>query len=300
MPASDLRFVQFPHPGREHAPRTGDMGWNTGDHRRKFLHTKGRYLDEDDAVRSGELVFWGEWEPPSEIPCRWTRSDQLPRALHRPCWYRPPGDWPRQNTDPWVFGSQMRYSNCKQVRRLPGSAETEPTAMQELPVGSVICFGSTIQGEFCLDTVFVMASAEPWVPSEIEALEVDEAFKVCTGQSLAAADEHADQPFTLYRGATFEDPVEGIYSFVPARRADDADPRFPRPGIRLPDLINPTSTQAARGLREPRTVAEVQQAWNEVRCQVLQADLLLGVWLNTPPRCDHLSATSPTGTGQGC
>lgn len=32
-------FVQFPHPGAEHNPRTDEMSWNTAPHRRKFLIT---------------------------------------------------------------------------------------------------------------------------------------------------------------------------------------------------------------------------------------------------------------------
>ena len=300
MPEPGPRFVQFPHPGCEHAPRTGDMPWNTGDHCRKFLTAPGRCVEEGGAVSNGDLVFWGEWEPPSQIPRCWQRSGQLPRALHRPYWYRPPQDWPRQNTDPWVFGPDMLYSNCKQVRRSPGSTATESTAMQELSPGSVICFGSTVQGEFRLDTMFVVASSELWIPSQSGDLDVDEAFKICTGQSLAAADEHADQQFTLYRGATVDDPVDGMYGFVPARRADDADPRFPRPLIRLPDLINPKSTQAARGVQEPHTAAELQEAWNEVRDQVLEADLLLGISLETPPSVDDPGTAPPSRPSRGC
>ncbi len=52
----------------------------------------------------------------------------------------------------------MIYSVCKQIT----GPDRTPTAMQRLTPGSVICFGSTIDQEFCLDTVFVVASAEPW------------------------------------------------------------------------------------------------------------------------------------------
>lgn len=44
----------------------GHKGWNTGPHRRKFLTAPGRYL-EAGAMRSDELVFWGEWEPQSRV-----------------------------------------------------------------------------------------------------------------------------------------------------------------------------------------------------------------------------------------
>lgn len=97
------RFVQFPHPGGEHNPPTDDKGWNVDDHRRKFLLTSGRYLDTRGHTRTGALVAWGEWEPPSQVVRRWPRDGRLPRALHRPYWIEPPAGAPRQNTDPWIW-----------------------------------------------------------------------------------------------------------------------------------------------------------------------------------------------------
>lgn len=299
MPRHGLRFVQFPHPGSEHAPQTTVMPWNTADHRRKFLLHSGRYVDADDTIREGELVFWGEWEPPSDVVARWSAEGHLPRALHRPWWYTPPDDWSRQNTDPWVYGPQMLYSNCKQRKRISTrSTSTRPTSMQDLSVGSVICFGSTKGEEFCLDTLLVVAAAETWVPADVDDLDLDEAFVVCTGRSLAAAHEHATQPFILYRGATIDDPVAGMYSFVPARRADEPDFRFARPPVRLPGLINPRSRQSVRGINEHRTMDEVRNAWEAIRSLVLDAGLLLGVSLTTPPRRDD-GATGGRRTATG-
>jgi hypothetical protein len=55
-------FVQFIHPGGEHRPDGGGLRiWNRGLHRRKFLKSRGRYLDRG-ALKEGEIVFWGEWE----------------------------------------------------------------------------------------------------------------------------------------------------------------------------------------------------------------------------------------------
>jgi hypothetical protein len=121
-------FVQFPHPGGEHYPPTDTMPWNLGRHRRKFLRSGGRLVDPDGRHRFAEVVFWGEWEAPSWIDRRWPAGGGLPRALHRPYWFRPAPDSPRQNTDPWVFGERMLYSNCRQPS--PGRA---PTSMQSLP-----------------------------------------------------------------------------------------------------------------------------------------------------------------------
>jgi hypothetical protein len=283
-------FVQFPHPGAEHVPRTDEMPWNVGHHRRKFLVAPGRYLDEGGQVGEAELVFWGEWEAPSRIERRSPRDSRFPRALHRPYWIQPRSDGSRQNTDPWVWGAQMIYSVCKQPRT---------TSMRRLTRGSVICFGSTIAGEFCVDTVFVVASAEPWTPSDVDGLDVDEAFKVCTAESVATNPDDAYLELALYRGATFDDPVHGMFSFVPALRADEPDPRFARPPIVLPGLVNPASRQSTRGSTVGLPTTRVQEAWEHVRAQVFDHDLMLGLHLETPPRSDGDQDLPSTGR-PGC
>lgn len=271
-------FVQFPHPGGEHAPPGEDMPWNVADHRRKFLVAPGEYVDGDGPVRHAELMFWGEWEPPSRIERRWPTDGRFPRVLHRPYWIRPRGSGFRQNTDPWVFGDQMIYSNCKQIV----GPQRRATSMQRLPRGSMICFGSTIAGEFCVDTVFVVASAEPWVPAEEADLDVGEAFKACTGDVITRATTDMELSLTLYRGATVDEPVEGIYSFVPARCADHDQPRFARPPVHLPGLVNPASRQSTWGSRRPLPMERLRDAWEALCHQVLAADLVLATRLQTP------------------
>ena len=125
----------------------------------------------------------------------------------------------------------MLYSNCKQTIR-PGN---RPTAMQRLTRGSVICFGSAVGGEFCADTILVVASAEPWTPADTTIGQLaGEAFGACTADSLASGNgSYAETRLTLYRGATIDDPIDGMYSFVPALPADGGYPRFARPPIRL-------------------------------------------------------------------
>jgi hypothetical protein len=274
-------FVQFPHPGGEHNPSGNDMPWNTGEHRRKFLVTPGRCLDGDERICEAELVFWAEWEPPSRVERRWpAAAGGLPRALHRPYWVEPLTRGFRQNTDPWVWGDRMIYSNCRQTVR----PERRPNSMQRLIRGSVVCFGSTIEGEFCVDTVFVVAGAEPWGPAEVEDLDVDRAFKTCTGGSIMTGKKGADWRLTLYRGATVDDPVEGMFSFVPARRADVGYARFARPPVRLPGMVNPANWRSTWGSRRPLPIGTLRDSWEAVRHQVLAANLLLAVWLQTPYR----------------
>ena len=76
-----------------------------------------------------------------------------PRFLHEPYWTAPP-DLPNlQNTDPYVFGERFRYSNCRQ------NTKKGPLPTQRLATGSVIPFGSGLDGEFVLDTAMVVADA---------------------------------------------------------------------------------------------------------------------------------------------
>ena len=268
--------VQFPHPGAEH--RIGDderMPWNTGSHARKFLRSAGRAVDESGRVRAAELDFWGEWEAPSRIIERWPSEGRLPQLLHVPIWERPSSMSYRQNTDPWVFGETFRYSNCKQL-----TYRQNPSALQRLTPGSVVLFGSRLDGEFVLDTVFVVKDSVPYSPNDPP--ETGEAFDICTIESLITEDL-GDYPFTLYRGATFDDPIAGMFSFSPCRDATDHGARFARPAISLPGYINPASARSPSGAREPRTIDQASRQWRSVREQVLFAGCELGVSFDTPP-----------------
>ena len=241
---------------------------------RKFLLSAGRSLDSQEQARGKPLVFWGEWEAPSWVVERWPREGQLPRALQVPVWERPPTSNYRLNTDPWVFGEAFRYSNCKQL-----TSYKNPSALQELTPGSVILFGSKLRGEFVLDTVFVVEEAECYAPHHPP--ETDEAFRVCTIESLTT-DGSGEYRFTLYRGATFDKPMKGMYSYVPCRDAARPDARFARPTVSLPGYINPASGQSPSGAKSRLTIEQAFQQWDSVREQVLLARCELGVSFETP------------------
>jgi hypothetical protein len=274
-------FVQFPHPGVEHKPPANgrDKPWNVGDHARKFLISRGWYVDSEPEPRDDELFFWGEWEPPSRVERRWHKSDRLPEALHRPYWMLPASTSFRQNTDPWVFGPTMHYSNCRQT-----------ASMQRLTAGSIICFGSTIGGDFCVDTVFVVASSEPWTPAQAARVKAEQAFITCTAESLATSPRDANRRYMLYRGASLDHPVHGMFSFVPARLANSASVRFTRPVITLPGLINPASKQSPRGVNDPLSLDRVRVAWSQIREQVLAQNLVMAVRFDSP---EKTSGTAP-------
>jgi hypothetical protein len=54
---------------------------------------------------------------------------------------------------------------------------------------------------------------------------------------------------TLYRGVTVEDPVEGMFSFVPAGPGEVEEPRFEGPAIELPGLVKPSVWRGSWGTK---------------------------------------------------
>jgi len=190
----------------------------------------------------------------------------------------------------------MVYCCCKQTVR-----GGRPTALQRLGRGSVICFGSTIDHAFCVDTVFVVASAEPWTAADAADLDLDEAFRVCTAEAIVTWQDldpgasgcgpGESVPFTLSRGATVDDPVDGMFSFVPARRAD-AGPqamRFARPAVELPGWSTRPAgralgapTDRCRRARRPRSGRRSRSRCSAPTC----------CW---PPGCGHHHAKAPAG-----
>lgn len=271
--------MQFPHPGSEHVSKGDEMGWNDGSHRRKFLLNNGKTVNQrGETTYDGLLTFWGEWEAPSTIQDRWKNRDQFPTVLHKPYWVDREVIPNQQNTDPWVFGPRFLYSNCKQLTHLG-----RPSSLQSLTPGSIILFGSTFHGHFMLDTVFVVGEAlTKFRP--IDGIEIEsEAFRVCTIQSLASLEpKKSSASLTLFAGATPENPINGMFSFTPARRADDPNCRFPRPPLTITGIINPMSWQSPRGAKVPVTLEEARATWLEAVKQVESHGLELGTNLQTP------------------
>ena len=280
-----IQVVQFMHPGQEHDHDRNDphyKSWNTGKHKRKFLLSEGSYVTEDDTVLSGLMTFWGEWEPPSTVQSlRQPHGDPLyPRWLHKPilpskipsptshgasCGACQGGSY--QNTDPFVFGSCFKYFVCQQYR----PSTMRPTKLARLDKGSIVIFGSKgHQGStsfFQIDTVFVVADYLEYNTRDADAL-IDErvpasyreivykmAFPEPTQQSLK---------LRLYFGATIENPIHGMYSFVPAKPYSGERIGFSRVRIHGKSYITNNLSQGFK-TTEVNSVAEGNRIWNELR-----------------------------------
>lgn len=150
------KIVQFPHPAREYdvPDYRGEgcpCGWNTGDHRRRFLLSRGDYVDAAGGLQTGDLLFWSEWEANTRVTrlhravgqnlATWLHEPQYPI----PCLHPVGNDDTHccQNTDPCVFGASFKYALCRQRR------DGSPTRMQNLEPGSLIVFGGTKDGTGC-------------------------------------------------------------------------------------------------------------------------------------------------------
>lgn len=227
------KIIQFTHPGGEHGPdkdNTKHKCWNKAPHphARKFLLAHGDYIVNEQKV-SGELMFWGEWEPPSSVTVLEQPEALYPRWLHRP--FLPldiPSEKDLQNTDPFVFGGSFKYFTCKQYK-----AKTfRPTQLASLDEGSIILFGSTKDNSFFqLDTVFVIAEYLEYDPSDKNSLTANSVPKDYYNAvfKMAFPKPYEDSiKLRLYFGATYENPVDGMYSFSPSMVYNGSKQGFPR------------------------------------------------------------------------
>jgi hypothetical protein len=196
------------------------------------MKTHGSYI-ENNTRHEGKLLFWGEWEPPSFvkkliIPETALPGEKYPQYLHTP---RLPltdtikkyQDGKHQNSDPFVFGKKFKYSICRQ----------SIAKLRNLADGSLIIFGSRVNFRFVIDTIFVVKGSCPYDNPNAACFNDDEIYREIVIKMACGPDDRITVPNTLYTGATFDDDFYGMYSFVPAKPADDnVKVGFPR--IALP------------------------------------------------------------------
>jgi hypothetical protein len=277
---SQRLLVQFLHPGAEHRSDRLTMEWNRQAHRRKFLIQDGAARREG-AGYTGELAFWGEWEPPSRVELITNPVRGGPTCLHRPFYSAWTTEEWRQNTDPCVFDG-FRYTCCQQ------HFKGQPSTLQKLGPGSLILFGACVGGAFALDTVMVIRD---------DGIEHDRVtYRDLRGRIPKGyfevtmepwySDPDAFAPCRLYEGASADSPYRGTFSFFPALPWSQGLRGFARPSIELPGMISPSQTQG----RKFTTLTEAQavSAWREVVRQVEVAGLWVGTHASFPPKARAL------------
>ncbi|MDP9225222.1 MAG: hypothetical protein M3P18_15515 [Actinomycetota bacterium] len=284
----DVRFVQFPHPGKEHdVGASGVRRWPRGSglHRRTFLQSPALYRTAVDGPdRRGDTAFWGEWEGEAQLITAVEPTAEGPRFLCSP---NPQGKPPQcidgtppQNTDPFVWGDAMAYIGCRQ-----------PTnqKLRQLGRGSIILFGSNLNGRFVLDTLLVVAG---WAEHDSDTFEKLRGVASDVHIHLGVAPFHGSGKagrLRYYAGATPRNDVSGMYSFVPCRPAAGETSGFARPAIELDGLVDPNLRQQARS-SDLLDLAAVVRLWHAVVGQVLDHRLALATQLELPPPTSVLNA----------
>ena len=270
--------VQFIHPGGEHkVDSDGWTPWNLTMHKRKFMSVTGSYIDRSERVHNSLIAFWGEWEGPSKRVHSWTAEPQLPTNLVAPVF---PGAASRidglQNTDPYVFGNKFHYTLCKQSRR-----DGRTTFLTRLEPGSLILFGSRLQEQFVLDTVFVVDdniiphNRLTW--NEELSADVSETFRSVTLDPMYWDKNVSDEAtHSLYSGAHLDSRFHSMFSFFPCLPYTDPErARFVRPVIDIPSVINHKLQQGQKGTE--LVPEQTKEIWLQVVEQVRNQGLHLGI-----------------------
>lgn len=190
-----------------------------------------------------------------------------------------------QNTDPFIFGDRFHYVCCQQVKK----------SMRTLNRGSVILFGSCLYNRFVLDTVFVVDSyhdiksftqAKKLVSATYQNVTLSRIFNNSCNQKTQNNCTKAISN-RLYFGATYNKPVEGMFSFFPCKPYQQSIKNgFPRPIIQIRDVITDNHRQGIKynHPNHPKNIQTNQMLWQEVKKQVENANLKLGIYTDLPPQ----------------
>lgn len=301
-------FTQYTHPGGTHnlsvkERKTGVKQWNYANgHRQKFVNTFGDCIDENGNITYNQnLLFWNEWEPLSTMhPIdRFEGVGVMPPCVHRPILevdengiaispkydgktYTSHGvKYPRirQNSDPFIYDEKFHYCRCKQ---------RSFTTLKNMDHGSLMLFGSTISKErggpyYVIDTVFVVEQSKPYYAREYKrdlGDYVSDDYAQIIGFEQT---EHPEVQFSLYKGANPQNPINGMFSFVPCKRCTGELVGFPKVRIdseRMNALLNKQIIVDNLNCSPKYTLIEnpddCKLIWDEVRKQVHEQGFLLG------------------------
>lgn len=274
MPAN--KMIQFLHPGSEHTSRSGQK-WNTGPHRRKFQKHTGEYIINGKREK-GHIHFWGEWEAQSDFQPVYSSksSDGFPLGIFSPWYSLASNPENAQNTDPFVFGCFI-YSVCRKFKN--GRATL---LNRNLVSGDVILFGSSLHGEFVLDTVFVVKEEITITKNDYKSKLKNSVPKSYNDTVLSVLFRHhhsqectkqADE-MTIHFGATYDDPVDGMYSFVPCLPANKKSNLFARPVIKHPGISGKLNTNFKVFNNH---CSDIRLEWENILGQVIKNNLLPAV-----------------------
>jgi hypothetical protein len=89
----------------------------------------------------------------------------------------------------------------------------------------------------------------------------------------------------MYFGATFDDPVDGMFSFFPAQVGIEGQTGFPRPILDFPEVISKGKAVRYR-LNRRREIEDIHPLWSQVANKVTRLGLVLGLGAEIPKRME--------------
>lgn len=271
----EVKIVEFFHPGGEHLTTYNSshkwkkkevlesefMPSNIGEHRRKFMINKGKYLNKDmSQSNETDIAFWGEYENPTKFKAikydnidekkkdKYFHENDIPQYVHYE-FYEEKDNKVRENTDPYIFGDTFYYCCCKQTDRKTGKARYLQT---DLGKGSLVIYGCKLKDKFLLDTVFVIKNFEPYSTCATDDLyfgkvlaDLSNTYVNTSLKPLEKSEAVGGEKFVLYSGATYNSKYsiggKEIFSFFPCKpvnRTEDiskcaSESAFSRPYLDL-------------------------------------------------------------------
>ena len=153
--------------------------------------------------------------------------------------------------------------------------------MTRLEPGSLILFGSRLQEQFVLDTVFVVDdniiphNRLTW--NEELSADVSETFRSVTLDPMYWDKNVSDEAtHSLYSGAHLDSRFHSMFSFFPCLPYTDPErARFVRPVIDIPSVINHKLQQGQKGTE--LVPEQTKEIWLQVVEQVRNQGLHLGI-----------------------
>lgn len=285
------RIIEFSHPGLQlifskRSKRNGiayrftnsNLGirsWNKEwTHYRKFIQNKGSYLRNlNFNPQMDELLFWGEWEPQSDFTITGLSGKLKANAIHKP--FISMSGVEIHNTDPFVFGADFYYSNCKQNRN----------NMNNLNAGDLIIFGTEYDEGFALDTVFVVKNS---VTAQTY-LNNPTSFPLILRQSTLDLNNlyRNNSSLKLYKGLMYNSKLkkDEIYSFFPCKLKNQG--KFERPLLNFKKFN--LQIPGARTVLRDINYSSVSDFWHDLVKQITNQDYYLGIQTDMPPTKNNIN-----------
>ncbi|WP_027633342.1 hypothetical protein [Clostridium hydrogeniformans] len=310
------RLILFFHPADERKPEKDQTIYKWAKdvrHSRKYVVSNGKLLSSiDDEIKECNFGFWTEWEAISrfeEINNASENKKGFPERRHYPI--KPLSEGCNSissegngscktgylNTDPCVLGNMFLYSNCQQDNNVK-----KCKILKDLEPGGIILFGSgkqsnekNIYDKFICDTIFVTKykienlsseTFEDFYNDTIQKLKEQKApdrtlerftrlskwYYTLTIESL----KNKNKYYTLYIGATIDDRIDNIYSYVPCKEIEDlnSDIGFERPDLsrvlknyftNVKNNNGGFGNQTINYKNDVDDIEDIEEVWNKIK-----------------------------------